>query len=232
MAPSRKMVKMYFWIILLFPFALLTAEERCEKIFTPQFGIRPIHESESLSGSGSTLENTTEIRKQIPLLLKAFHCNSLLDLPCGDFHWMKTVQLPVETYIGADCIRALIDRHNTLYRDHQRSFIHLDALIQDFPKVDLVLCRDMLVHLSYEGIFKFLKNVKKSGSQYLLTTHFTNLRPNRNIPTGGWRTLNFCQPPFSFPEPLYIILEGCNEEGGIFHDKSLALWKLDDLPNR
>ncbi len=223
-------MKKFLFIFLLCPFILLFAEENCEKIFTPLFGIRPIQDSQSLSGSGSTLEQTAEIRRQIPLLLEAFNCNSLLDLPCGDFHWMRTVHLPIAKYIGADCIRELIDRHQTRYANNQRTFLHLDALVQDLPKVDLILCRDMLVHLSYERIFQFLKNVKRSGSRYLLTTHFTALRPNKNISTGGWRTLNFRLPPFNFPEPLFVIIEDCKEEGGTYWDKSLALWRIEDIP--
>jgi hypothetical protein len=44
-----------------------------------------------------------------------------------------------------------------------------------------------------------------------------------------WRQLNFQIPPFNFPPPLKLIDEKCAESGGIFADKHLALWELDDL---
>src|ERR1035437_2819313 len=47
--------------------------------------------------------------------------------------------------------------------------------------------------------------------------------------TGDWRPLNFEQPPFGFPRPLEGLRKGCTEQGGLFADKSLALWRVGDL---
>jgi hypothetical protein len=38
--------------------------------------------------------------------------------------------------------------------------------------------------------------------------------------------------PFSFPPPEKLIDERCLHSGGIFADKRLALWRLDDLALR
>ena len=35
---------------------------------------------------------------------------------------------------------------------------------------------------------------------------------------------------FDWPAPRELINEGCEEGGGGWRDKSLALWRLDELP--
>src|SRR4051794_3921234 len=47
-----------------------------------------------LSGLGSTLEATHSIRNELPNLLRDISTQSLLDVGCGDFTWMKEVDLP------------------------------------------------------------------------------------------------------------------------------------------
>ena len=45
--------------------------------------------SETVSGNGSTLEQTQVVRSVLPTLLADLGVSSLLDLPCGDFYWMR-----------------------------------------------------------------------------------------------------------------------------------------------
>lgn len=63
-----------------------------------------------------------------------------------------------------------------------------------------------------------------------MTTTFTGPRPNHDIATGGWRTLNLTLAPFNFPPPLRVVNEKCTEGGNAFSDKSLGVWALGDLP--
>jgi hypothetical protein len=185
--------------------------------------------SESASGPGSSLLHTTEIRERLPLLIEDLGVLSLLDAPCGDFNWMKRLGLSVEEYIGIDVISKLIAENIQKFGKPGRKFMTLDITRHPLPKADLILCRDCLVHFSYEDIFRALKNFRQSKSTYLLTTTFVKCQSNREITTGGWRPLNLQLYPFNLREPLRIINEKCMEEGGRYSDKSLGLWKLDDI---
>jgi hypothetical protein len=40
--------------------------------------------------------------------MEAHDVKSLLDIPCGDFHWMRRVNLQGLSYVGADIVRELI----------------------------------------------------------------------------------------------------------------------------
>lgn len=184
---------------------------------------------ESRSGAGSDLAQTQVIRDQLPGLLRQWQIASMIDVPCGDFHWMAHVDLDLE-YAGADVVSELI-RHNTeLYGNARRTFLVLDVTADAVPRADLIFSRDLLVHLSFQDIAKALLAMQRSGSQYLLTTTFTDRNDNIDIPTGHWRPLNFAKAPFAFPDPLMILNENCTEGDGSWGDKSLALWRLADLP--
>ena len=75
----------------------------------------------SVSGSGSTMEETANLRAAIPALLKEFGVRSVLDIPCGDFAWLSTVDLGCE-YIGADIVAALVEANRQRYGRADRGF--------------------------------------------------------------------------------------------------------------
>ncbi|MEM9203117.1 MAG: class I SAM-dependent methyltransferase [Actinomycetota bacterium] len=173
---------------------------------------------------------TEVLLEELPQLLRELGVTTMLDLPCGDFFWMKSVDLGEIDYVGADIVPDAVERNQQLFAGANRRFKTLDVTTDSLPKVDLVLCRDCLVHFSDRDIVRAVSNLRRSGSRYLLTTTYIDRALNRNIATGDWRPLNLEREPFSFPPPLRLIDEKCTEEGGRFSDKSLALWKLDSLP--
>jgi len=179
----------------------------------------------SVSGTGSTAEETANVRAGIPLLLAGIGAQSLLDVPCGDYGWLNSVELGV-SYIGADIVSELVDANRTRYGRPGRRFLRLDLTTDPLPAADLVLCRDCLVHLSYANIGRALANIRASGAHWLLTTNFLRIQTNRDIEDGDWRPLNFELPPFDFPPPQRVLLENCLEGEGAYNDKALCLWQL------
>lgn len=183
---------------------------------------------DSRSGAGSDMTQTAEIRRLLPDLFETLGVTSVLDIPCGDWHWMKDLHF-LGDYTGADIVPELVERNQQLYGDDKHRFLNLDLIRDQLPRVDLVFSRDVLVHLSFDDIRSALLNLKKSGSEYFLTTTFTDREANRDIPTGQWRPLNLQKPPFNFPQPLRLINEKCTEGDGSWGDKCLGLWKLADV---
>jgi len=185
---------------------------------------------ESVSGPGSGLLRTEAFRDHIAGLLSDLGAKSLLDAGCGDFNWMRAVSLPIERYVGIDVVPELIREVRQRYADGQRTFIHGDIVRDDLERVDVILCRDCLVHFSFADAIAAVRNFKRSGSRYLLTTSFIAFGEKVDIETGGWRRLNLERPPFDFPPPEKTIDEKCLHTGGIYADKRLALWQLDVIP--
>lgn len=184
---------------------------------------------ESSAGPGCSLKSTIEIRRALPLLFSSLDINSMLDARCGDFNWLRFVDLRLEKYYGADIVPSFVERNRELYENERRKFIVADITKDFLPETDLILCRDFLVHLSFADIFAALRNFCNSGAKYLLTTTFPDKQSNSDIETGDWRTLNFRIPPFNFPAPVKLLNERCAEGGGQFADKSLGLWMLADI---
>ena len=180
---------------------------------------------ESRSGIGSTMEQTRTLRKEIVALLNMISAKSMLDIPCGDFNWLSQVELGV-SYTGADIVPAIIEENQRKFTDSKRQFVCLDATTSALPKADVILCRDCLVHLSNANIDAALNNFRRSGSRYLLMTHFYDVTVNRDIADGDWRAINFTLGPFYLPTPKCLIVENCMEADGAYEDKSLGLWEL------
>ena len=197
--------------------------------FTKVYSANIFGGAESRSGAGSDLVQTEVIRKAIPLILKKYNVESMLDAPCGDWFWMQHVDFGIKSYIGVDIVRPLTEKNQAIFGREGIEFSCVDLSKDALPCADLIFSRDCLVHLSYNDTLKILHNFKASGAKYLLTTTFTDRASNSDLGNGFWRPLNMQLAPFNFPSPLELVNEGCTEGNNLFRDKALGLWLLDDL---
>ena len=200
-----------------------------EEVFTKIYKGNRWGGERSVSGTGSDEDQTRMIPKELSTMIDEFGISTMLDIPCGDFYWMKNVDLSKIDYTGADIVKELVDKNSEEYGGGSIRFQHMDLVKDKLPNVDLIFCRDCLVHFSFTDIFLALENVCNSQSEYLLTTTFTDRRENDDIATGQWRTLNLEVSPFGLPSPLGIILEKCTEGDGVYKDKALGLWRISDI---
>lgn len=198
-------------------------------IFREYVRINKWGDAESVSGKGSNLQSTAELRKLLPPLLRELGVRSMVDLPCGDFHWMAYVDLTGIDYLGADIVPELVERNREKHARDAVSFAVVDLIEGPVPKADLLFIRDCLVHLSNDHVRKALSNIRASGSTYLLTTTFPGTA-NIDIVTGEWRAVDLTRPPFNLPEPMRLIAEGQSWLKGQADDKMLGLWRIADLP--
>lgn len=182
---------------------------------------------ESISGPGSSLEQTAQVRAQLPALMARHRVKVLIDAPCGDFHWLRSViEASGLSYVGLDIVEDLIEQNQRSYAGPQMSFMVADITQNRLPPGDCLMCRDCLVHLSNLHASAALRNFKRSGIPLLLTTTYPQTRSNIDILTGMWRPVNLQMPPFGLPQPIDSILEQCTEAGGLVADKTLALFDL------
>lgn len=186
-------------------------------------------DKESRSGEGSSLAETEALRRTLPALLDANGIRSLLDIPCGDFHWMRTVDLGSRDYVGADIVPEIIAENQRRFGRPKRKFVVLDGAVDPLPLVDLIFCRDLLIHLSLADITRLLRNFVASEPRFLLVTHYCGRRENADIASGDFRPVNLCAPPFNFPPPILVINEESRQAEGLFPDRSMALWELSAI---
>ena len=209
---------------------VLLGKPRHEIAFNRIYRTNAWGDEETHSGAGSNTLNTVVIRQKLPPLLKELGVRTILDIPCGDFFWMKDLRLDVEEYIGADIVKDLITTNRKKFEIPGRTFVVLDLLSDILPMVDLILCRDCLPHFSNDDIKRAFNCMKRSNSRYVLTSTYTSRNENPHIVTGGFRPLNLRIAPFNFPEPIVIFNEHCVYGNGLYLDKSLGLWEIKNLP--
>lgn len=203
--------------------------------FTEIYKTNEFKGDESISGPGSSLKNTEVLRKELVKLCKWLKVKTIVDAPCGDFNYMKEVvkELDLIEYLGIDIVPEMIEQNAKKYLSNVVHFAIGDITTYPFPNVDILICRDCLVHLSFESSFKFFRNFAKSNIPYLLTTTFTGEnRKNFNFEDGrNWYPMNLYIEPFNLPQPKILINEQCQEGNGHYTDKCLGLWTLEDIKN-
>jgi SAM-dependent methyltransferase len=183
----------------------------------------------SRSGRGSDADQTRVLVEALPALWADLGVRRVLDVPCGDFEWMRRVDLGTVQYVGGDIVPALVDANRRAFARPGVQFQTLDLLRDPLPSTDLVLCRDCLVHLSFADARRALAGIAASDATWCLLTTFTERSANADIVTGQWRPLNLTLPPFDLPPPTIDIVERCTEGDGQYADKALALWRVQDL---
>lgn len=203
-----------------------------EVVFANIYKSNSWESEESVSGPGSTLLSTENLRLKLEAFFNDYKIKSIVDAPCGDYNWFKEIDYKFESYKGFDVVKEIIDINRSKYLSPNVEFNIADITIDVLPKADIIFCRDCLVHLSFNKIFKAISNFKKSGSKYLLTTSYSDYLNNTDIATGDWRKINLLLPPFNFPKERLSISEDCKGNDANFlysKDKCLSLWELGDL---
>jgi SAM-dependent methyltransferase len=201
-----------------------------QQIFAGMYERHSWANAESASGDGSNLTQTRIVRRELSVILAEFDIGTMLDAPCGDYYWMKEVDRHQVRYIGVDIVTQIVAANARKYANPLTSFAVQDIVNDALPQVDLILCRDCLVHLPLQAAISALRAFVKSGSKYLLLTTYPGIvKKNRPLfIIGNWRPLDMERPPFALPAPIRLINEGCTEAGD-YPEKSLGLWRLSDI---
>jgi hypothetical protein len=220
----------YFYKLINYADALVSGKKlksgNHRNIFTHYYKENVWENDESISGDGSTLEYTENIRKEIPVLLAKYNIQKMLDAPCGDYNWFRHITRDEKTfYIGGDVVAELVRSNNERYGNQNTSFIELDVTENNLPDADLWLCRDLLFHFSYRDIFLTLDNFLNSNIKYLLASSHHECKANTDILTGQFRLLNLELAPFNFRPPISSMddwIEG-------FPVRKLCLWEKETI---
>lgn len=205
-----------------------TRQERFAEIYASGFWKHGAKETPA-SGTGSSLQATAELREELPALVRRLEVTSVLDVGCGDFTWMQYVDLGCP-YIGVDIVPSVIDQNTRLYGSDHRTFLTCDAVADDLPAADLVLCREVLFHLSLDDCMATLRHIVSTKSPYFMATTDRGTGFNADILSGDYRLLNLEIAPFNLPKPTFEFEE--SGDGLAPLGRVLGLWMLEDLKFR
>lgn len=118
----------------------------------------------------------------------------------------------VVNYHGWEANKTLVSWLNQNYADEQTHFQVADAVADPFPKVDLVIARDILFHMQPKYGLRIVEKAKNNRS-LLISTSFMGVRRNgslrRYIRISGWGfyKINLNAPPFSLADTMRIAYD-------------------------
>ena len=207
-------------------------------------------ELDSESGPGSSIEFTQTTRDFLRDVIERYQVRTILDVACGDWHWMQHVDLAalgVRSYVGYDINGKLIADNARRHGSAIVSFVHASMLTAPLPSADLVIARDVLFHLNNAHIHTALAAIRASNSSLLLTTTFPWLTRNSDLPVQpnaylgfraqphapvwGYRAVNLDLAPFYLED---TGIESLEEQWGDDEQdiEATRLLKLYALPGR
>jgi SAM-dependent methyltransferase len=171
---------------------------------------------ESISGDGSSLDNTVGLRACIANWFINFDIADFVDVPCGDGNWQGLIPgisrdlnvswhktLRWVKYRGFDISPTAVERaRKKNEKNSNMTFEVLDLSARVPPKADAVMVRDAIQHVPLAMGKAMLLNVKASGSRYLIVSSYDNSHGNADVALGSYYTNNVYEPPFSMPRAL------------------------------
>lgn len=194
--------KCFFFLSFLVFCLINTSEYSTEHVFSEIYEKKIWGENsagEGWSGGGSSYETTIEYRIFLEKFLKAYRISSVVDLGCGDWEFSKYINWNNIDYLGLDTVPMLIQKNNARFSQINIQFKYADAVQDNLPPADLLICKDVLQHLTNQDILKISRQFK--NYKYCLITNgvdFTTLSSdNRDIERGDYRPLDLTKPPFN-----------------------------------
>lgn len=177
----------------------------------------------SRSGPGSTAKRTEALRQALPRLFRALNVRTFLDAPCGDWNWMRLVDLSAIEYIGLDIVDEIVAQNAASYGSDRVRFESRDITSDPLPNADLMLVRDCLFHLRYVHIWSVFQNFIAADIPFLMATNHHRALVNGDLNQDGrYRELNLLLDPFVLEEPILSVVEPAL--GQRLPERSLGVW--------
>jgi hypothetical protein len=166
-----------------------------------------------VSGPGSIPGNkqTNNVINNLDIFIKKNNIKSILDMPCGDFSWMKNlVKNNTDiNYTGYDIVNDIITLNNKKHSSNKINFFCRDIVNEkNYDNFDLVFIRDFFIHIDNESINRILTKIKNSKVRFLACSNNNNESFNNNIAAiGAHRKINLKIKPFYLDEIFHTFSE-------------------------
>lgn len=151
------------------------------------------------SGGGSSVKNATPYMKFLEDFIKEKKIESIVDVGCGDWSFSQFIDWNDSSYWGIDVVKPVIDNNINKYSSDKICFSHGDILDMELPDGDLLICKDVLQHLSNENILRFLEKIKKFKHCLITNDVFpkTLTSPNKDLGRDTYHKIDLTKSPFN-----------------------------------
>ena len=177
--------------------------------------------TETRSGPGSTRNVAKGMAARLRDLWAELGIRTLTDAGCGDLNWIADITQDLDLYVGVDIVVPLIERARHMVQGRANHLLAVADVTRDLlPRVDAILCRQVLTHFEDCLVKAAVDRFRASGATWLIATTYGK-GENRPIVNGGWRPLDLAAPEFGLGPPERVILDGGGAE-----ECGLGLWRL------
>ena len=204
-----------------------------------QIAVLEMQEDGSPNGPGASLALTVGLREELPKLWARHNIRSVLDVACGDWNWMRKVDLSgLRSYVGWDVDAELIVRAQRRVAEaigNPHTWFDVRNIADtDFPDVDCILAREILIHFPNDYITAILDRMHEGGARYLLTDNFPTTTndfvydPTRYAWIGYMeRPVNLDVEPFGLAAHKVDAIQEQDGPGGVLTiPHEMALYRL------
>lgn len=153
------------------------------------------------SGPGSVAAANKPFTRLLESFIRENSVESIVDFGCGDWQYMSSVDLQKATYIGFDVVASVLSQNRQLYSRPNVCFERSPSDLEDLPTADLLLIKDVLIHLPNAFVAKLMECAQRKYKFILTVNNRTgNAREyNVDIQPGSFRPVDLARPPFSIP---------------------------------
>jgi len=159
------------------------------------------------SGPGSSIECSKPYLDFLKEFCQKYNIKSILDLGCGDFNLMKHFNFTGIYYLGIDIVDHIIIQNQQLHGTSNIKFKSESVIdyLND-THIDLILCKDLLQHLSKESIFRIL-NIK--NYKYALYTNDYSDVNNSDVEDGNYSPIDLSKDPYNINGEYVFEWQSC-----------------------
>ena len=164
----------------------------------------------SVSGPGSNLNKGAFVKINFfKKIIKDLKIKSILDMACGDFLWMnKIIDQANIDYLGIDIVKELINENKSKYKKRKIKFKSYDIVnYSTKKKFDLIIIKDLLIHLKNSDILKIIDNLRNMNFKYLALSSST-IKQNKDVIIGQHRQVNLLKEPYNLKKPKLSFKDG------------------------
>ena len=183
----------------------------------------------SVSGHGSNI-NTNQffnLKKNFTKIVDEKNINSVLDMPCGDFLWFyEIIKHKNINYVGVDIVEELIEANKAKYQNKNFSFFCDDIInFNTNERFDLILIRDLFIHIQNSDIKKIIQNIGEMDFSYVALNSYNN-KINRDVVVGKHRKVNLLIEPFNLVKPLEYFKDYEDDKYIFLYEKKYFIQNL------
>lgn len=166
------------------------------------------------SGPGSDPFTARTWIDVVNFFIKTKEICSILEVGCGDWQVGSKYNLDGIFYKGIDASSVIIEEVKSTYETDNIQFLRADAETVEFPKADLILCKDVLQHLPNSSVAIIMKKILENSRYALICDDWTETNTG-DIEAGGHRRLNLMEGQFDYP--LVQVCRYGSEDKAIYY---------------